>query len=69
MGRFAGRRVRRFGAPSPGVGNLQDGFATGKAVRRRAPERDFRRGLGQELVTAEKATDDDNAAEIDKFKP
>jgi hypothetical protein len=32
-------------------------------------ERDFRRGLAQELVTAEKATDDDIAAEIDKFKP
>jgi hypothetical protein len=28
-------------------------------------ERDFRRGLAQELVTAEKATDDDIAAEID----
>jgi hypothetical protein len=32
-------------------------------------ERDFRRGLFQELMTAEKATDDDIAAEIDKFKP
>ena len=32
-------------------------------------ERDFRRGLLQELMTAEKATDDDIAAEIDKFKP
>jgi hypothetical protein len=32
-------------------------------------ERDFRRGLAQELVTAEKATDDDIAAGIDKFKP
>ena len=32
-------------------------------------ERDFRRGLAQELVTAEKATDDDIAAENDKFKP
>jgi hypothetical protein len=32
-------------------------------------ERDFRRGLAQELVTSEKATDDDIAAEIDKFKP
>ena len=32
-------------------------------------ERDFRRGLAQELITAEKATDDDIAAEIDKFKP
>ena len=32
-------------------------------------ERDFRRGLAQELVAAEKATDDDIAAEIDKFKP
>jgi hypothetical protein len=32
-------------------------------------ERDFRRGLAQELVAAEKATDDDLAAEIDKFKP
>jgi hypothetical protein len=31
-------------------------------------ERDFRRGLAQELVTAEKATDGDIAAEIDKFK-
>ena len=31
-------------------------------------ERDFRRGLAQELVTSEKATDDDIAAEIDKFK-
>jgi hypothetical protein len=30
-------------------------------------ERDFRRGLAQELITAEKATDDDIAAEIDKF--
>jgi hypothetical protein len=29
----------------------------------------FRRGLTQELVTAEKATDDDIAAENDKFKP
>jgi hypothetical protein len=29
----------------------------------------FRRGLAQELVTSEKATDDDIAAEIDKFKP
>jgi hypothetical protein len=32
-------------------------------------ERDFRRGLTQELVTAEKATDDDIAVENDKFKP
>jgi hypothetical protein len=32
-------------------------------------ERDFRRGVAQELVAAEKATDDDIAAEIDKFKP
>ncbi len=32
-------------------------------------ERDFRRGLAQELVAAEKATDDDIAAENDKFKP
>src|SRR5258707_9496344 len=33
-------------------------------------ERDFRRGLAQELVAAaEKATDDDVAAEIDRFKP
>ena len=32
-------------------------------------ERDFRRGLLQELITAERATDDDIAAEIDKFKP
>src|SRR5712664_4076202 len=32
-------------------------------------ERDFRRGLAQELVAAEKATDDDIGAEIDKFKP
>ncbi len=32
-------------------------------------ERDFRRGLTQELITTEKATDDDIAAEIDKFKP
>jgi hypothetical protein len=32
-------------------------------------ERDFRRGLAQELVTSEKATDDDIEAEIDKFKP
>jgi hypothetical protein len=32
-------------------------------------ERDFRRGLAQELVAAKKATDDDIAAEIDKFKP
>jgi len=32
-------------------------------------ERDFRRGLLQELITAEKATEDDIAAEIDKFKP
>ena len=32
-------------------------------------ERDFRRGLAQALVAAEKATDDDIAAEIDKFKP
>jgi hypothetical protein len=32
-------------------------------------ERDFRRGLAQELVTSEKATDDNIAAEIDKFKP
>ena len=32
-------------------------------------ERDFRRGLAQELVAAEKAADDDIAAEIDKFKP
>jgi hypothetical protein len=31
--------------------------------------RDFRRGLAQELVAAEEATDDDIAAEIDKFKP
>jgi hypothetical protein len=29
----------------------------------------FRRGLTQELVTAEKATDDDIATENDKFKP
>ena len=28
-----------------------------------------RRGLAQELVTAEKAADDDIVAEIDKFKP
>jgi hypothetical protein len=32
-------------------------------------ERDFRRGVLQELMTAEKAADDDIAAEIDKFKP
>ena len=32
-------------------------------------ERDFRRGLAQELVAAEKATDGDIAAENDKFKP
>lgn len=32
-------------------------------------ERDFRRGLAQELITAERATDDGIAAEIDKFKP
>jgi hypothetical protein len=32
-------------------------------------ERDFRRGLAQELVAAEKATDEEIAAEIDKFKP
>src|ERR1700730_3907938 len=32
-------------------------------------ERDFRRGLAQELVAAEKANDDDIAAEKDKFKP
>jgi len=32
-------------------------------------ERDFRRGLSQELVAAEKATDGDIAAENDKFKP
>src|SRR4029077_20831288 len=32
-------------------------------------ERDFRRGLAQELVAAEKAPDDDVAGEIDKFKP
>jgi hypothetical protein len=32
-------------------------------------ERDFRRSLLQELITAEKATEDDIAAEIDKFKP
>jgi hypothetical protein len=32
-------------------------------------ERDFRRGLAQELITAEKATDDDIAADIDKFEP
>ncbi|WP_309185475.1 hypothetical protein [Bradyrhizobium sp. Ash2021] len=32
-------------------------------------ERDFRRGLAQELITAERATDDGTAAEIDKFKP
>src|SRR5216684_4928342 len=32
-------------------------------------ERDFRRGLLQELMTAERATDDDIAGEIDKFKP
>jgi hypothetical protein len=31
--------------------------------------RDFRRGVAQELVAAEEATDDDIAAEIDKFKP
>lgn len=32
-------------------------------------ERDFRRGLAQELVVAEKATDDDITAEIHEFKP
>ena len=32
-------------------------------------ERDFRRGLTQELVTAEKATYDDIAVENDKFRP
>jgi hypothetical protein len=32
-------------------------------------ERDFRRGLAQELVAAEKANDDDIAAENDKIKP
>src|SRR5882757_6454522 len=31
--------------------------------------RDFRRGVAQELVAAEEATDDDIAAENDKFKP
>jgi hypothetical protein len=43
-------------------------FATGTGLMETA-ERDFRRGLLQELMTAEKATDDDIAAEIDKFKP
>jgi hypothetical protein len=32
-------------------------------------ERDFRRGLAQELVATEKATDDHTAAENDKFEP
>jgi hypothetical protein len=32
-------------------------------------ERDFRRGLAQELVATENATDDDTAAENDKFEP
>jgi hypothetical protein len=32
-------------------------------------EPDFRRGLTQNLVAAEEATDDDMAAQIDKFKP
>jgi hypothetical protein len=32
-------------------------------------ERDFRRGLAQELAVAKKTTDDDIAAENDKFKP
>jgi hypothetical protein len=32
-------------------------------------ERDFRRGFAQESVVAEKANDDDIAAENDKFKP
>ena len=32
-------------------------------------ERDFRRGLAQELVATERATDDDIAAENDKFEP
>ena len=31
-------------------------------------ERDFRRGLAQELVATERATDDDTAAEDDKFE-
>jgi hypothetical protein len=39
-------------------------------LRERATaEPDFRRDLLQELMTAEKVTDDDIAAEIDKFKP
>jgi hypothetical protein len=32
-------------------------------------ERQFRRGLAQELVATEKATDDDTAAENDNFEP
>jgi hypothetical protein len=38
------------------------------AALNRVPE-DLVVGLMQELMTAEKATDDDIAAELDKFKP
>jgi hypothetical protein len=53
--------MRRKQAPPPAV-DLVAGLME-------AAERDFRRGLAQELAAAEEATDDDIAAENDKFKP
>jgi hypothetical protein len=76
-----GWKVRIFveGIPANGVTYSVDSEVYQDAALDRVPEdlaaglmetaeRDFRRGLRQELITAEKATDD-IAAEIDKFKP
>jgi hypothetical protein len=77
-----GWKVRIFveGIPATGFTYSVDSEVYQDAVMGGVPEdfvvglmetaaRDFRRGLAQEFVTDEKATDDDIAAEIDKFKP
>src|SRR6202795_3993221 len=73
-------RIFVEGIPANGFNYSVDSEAYQDAAIDRAPEdsvgglmetagRDFRRGVAQELVAAEKATDDDIAAENDKFKP
>jgi len=48
------------------IGGVPEDLAAGLME---TAERDFRRGLAQELVVAEKTTDGDIAAENDKSKP
>jgi hypothetical protein len=48
------------------IGGVPEGLAAGLME---TAERDFRRGLAQELVVAEKTSDGDIAAENDKSKP